>query len=79
MSPNPCAPHKPWSDLHELDKHPQTLSELERLRRQVRQPFTDKSSVAAAIGTLEAGLRARTQVGRWLVGALVRGVCVGGV
>ena len=40
----------------------QALTELDNIKRQIKQPFMAKSTVEASIARLEDGLKARTQV-----------------
>lgn len=42
--------------------HTQALTELDNIKRQIKQPFMAKSTVEASIARLEDGLKARTQV-----------------
>lgn len=45
--------------------HPRTqaLGELDRVKRQLKQPFATKETIAASISRLEDGLRKQAQVG----------------
>lgn len=47
--------------------HTQALTELDNIKRQIKQPFMAKSTVEASIARLEDGLKARTQVGKLAV------------
>lgn len=41
----------------------QTLCQLDRVKRQLKQPYASKETIAASISRLEHGLRKQAQVG----------------